>query len=388
MSKVVFVGNVPYNMGEDQLIEVFKSVGQVIGFRLVFDRDTGKPKGYGFCEFADHETAASAVRNLNNTDVGGRPLRIDLADSDPFLEGKTTVRGELLDGGVPGPSEPRSGWRGGGGRDADNFLASLPPGIQVPKGTSALDSISQTLASMPPNQLMDVLSQMKSFIHNHPDQARTLLVKHPQLSYALFQALLLNKVVDTVILERMLATSRGSGGAPTGPPQAAAPQAQTFLPPSRPSMPVPPPHMQHHAASHYPSHMPPFPPQGMHPPTMQGLPAPLPMTQPPTSAMFSQHQQQQHPHQPLIPTMAPQYYRPPPPIAQPQPTPAAIAAPLSQQQQQKPPASAVPEISDSQRTMLMQVLSLTQDQINALADTERSAIMQLRNQFMGTLGNS
>lgn len=52
MSKVVFVGNVPYDMGEEQLIEVFKSVGQVVGFRLVFDRDTGKPRGYGFCEFA------------------------------------------------------------------------------------------------------------------------------------------------------------------------------------------------------------------------------------------------------------------------------------------------------------------------------------------------
>lgn len=51
-SKVVFVGNVPYNMAEDQLIDVFKSVGQVIGFRLSYDRDTGKPKGYGFCEFA------------------------------------------------------------------------------------------------------------------------------------------------------------------------------------------------------------------------------------------------------------------------------------------------------------------------------------------------
>ena len=45
----------------------------------------------------DHETAQSAVRNLNNVDCGGRPLRIDLADSDPFLEGKTTVRGELVD---------------------------------------------------------------------------------------------------------------------------------------------------------------------------------------------------------------------------------------------------------------------------------------------------
>ena len=108
----------------------------------------------------DHETAASAVRNLNNTDVGGRPLRIDLADSDPFLEGKTTVRGELLDGGFPGPSEPRSQWRGGRSPE-EAFLASLPPGIHVPKGSSVLDSISQTLASMAPNQLMEVLAQMK-----------------------------------------------------------------------------------------------------------------------------------------------------------------------------------------------------------------------------------
>jgi RNA recognition motif-containing protein len=79
--------------------------------------------------FKDHETALSAVRNLNGTDVGGRPLRIDLADSDPFLEGKTTVRGELLDGGYPGPSEPRS--RGGSrnpSNDPESFLASLPPG--------------------------------------------------------------------------------------------------------------------------------------------------------------------------------------------------------------------------------------------------------------------
>lgn len=136
----------------------------LIPCRLVFDRDTAKPKGYGFCEFADHETALSAVRNLNNTDCGGRPLRIDLADSDPFLEGKTTVRGEILDGGYPGPSEPSSQWRTGGAprsNDPEAFLVNVPPGIQVQKGSSALDSISQTLASMPPNQLMEVLAQMK-----------------------------------------------------------------------------------------------------------------------------------------------------------------------------------------------------------------------------------
>ncbi len=133
----------------------------------------------------DHETAQSAVRNLNNVDVGGRPLRIDLADSDPFLEGKTTVRGELLDGG-----ETRAQWRereqahqlggpggfpGGGfgtgreggygprdgSKDRDAFLRKLPQGVPVPPGASALDLISQNLATMNPGDLIEVLAQKK-----------------------------------------------------------------------------------------------------------------------------------------------------------------------------------------------------------------------------------
>lgn len=132
------------------------------------------------CIFAlcsqDHETAASAVRNLNNADVGGRPLRIDLADSDPFLEGKTTVRGELLDG-----SDPRGRWRDhreqhDRDRDRDRydnprdhpkpqepnaFLSTLPPGVPISPGSTALDTISQTLATMSPAQLVEVLAQMK-----------------------------------------------------------------------------------------------------------------------------------------------------------------------------------------------------------------------------------
>lgn len=108
---------------------------------------------------ADHETAASAVRNLNNTDVGGRLLRIDLADSDPFLEGKTTVRGELVDGGFPGPSEMRGSQ--GKSRESNPFLNDIPPGMSVPPDATALDMISKTLATMDPTVLMEVLAQMK-----------------------------------------------------------------------------------------------------------------------------------------------------------------------------------------------------------------------------------
>ncbi|KAK0194519.1 hypothetical protein F5146DRAFT_1036238 [Armillaria mellea] len=322
MSKVVFVGNVPYNMGEEQLIDVFKSVGQVVGFRLVFDRETGKPRGYGFCEFSDHETAASAVRNLNNVDVGGRPLRIDLADSDPFLEGKTTVRGELVDGGVPGPAEQRT-WGGAGrGSEADAFLAVLPPGIKLPPGTSSADAISHTLATMAPNQLMEVLAQMKAFVITHPEQARKLLVAHPQLAYALFQALLLNQIQPRLRL----------------PPVQQLPQ-QSFAPPMQ-----------------------------QFPPPQNGMP-PAPA---PSMPMYPQQQQ-------FVPPPA-SYYRPPPP-PQLQPLP-QLAPP---QQQAPAPSQSQDNINEHQRAMLMQVLAMTPDQIGALPEGERAAIQQLRAQFLGSL---
>ena len=52
------------------------------GFRLVIDRETGKPKGYGFCEYKDEETALSARRNLQGYAINGRQLRVDFAEND------------------------------------------------------------------------------------------------------------------------------------------------------------------------------------------------------------------------------------------------------------------------------------------------------------------
>lgn len=296
---------------------------------------------------SDHETALSAVRNLNNVDVGGRPLRIDLADSDPFLEGKTTVRGELVDGGVPGPAEPRH--RSGNARIHEgDFMSHLPPGVHLPKGTTALDFITNTLAKMPPAQLMEVLAQMKAFIITHQEQARQLLVKHPQFAYALFQALVLNNIVDPAILHRML---EQTGVQPPG--------GSSGTPPRVP--PVPPQHLSQSAFAPPPAHVP-FQP----PPPMAAMPPPSSL--PPASAMF--------------PPTTPSYYRPPP-------TTGASAASLQTAPSPSAPqlstSVGTPAISESQRAMLMQVLALTQDQINGLPENERMAIMQLRSQF-GSLG--
>ena len=51
--------------------------------RLIYDPATGRPRGFGFCEYEDGETAMSAVRNLAGREVGGRPLRIDSATNAP-----------------------------------------------------------------------------------------------------------------------------------------------------------------------------------------------------------------------------------------------------------------------------------------------------------------
>jgi RNA recognition motif-containing protein len=57
-------------------------VGTVNNFRIVLDDITGKSKGYGFCEFRDAETAASALRNLKSIPYKGRDLRINTAEND------------------------------------------------------------------------------------------------------------------------------------------------------------------------------------------------------------------------------------------------------------------------------------------------------------------
>jgi len=337
MSRVVFVGNVPYNMTEDQLIDFFKQVGHVVGFRLVYDRETGKPRGYGFCEFGDHQTAQSAVRNLHGREFGGRALRIDLADSDPFLEGRTTVRGEIFDG--PLAHEPHK----------PDILKGLPPGIPVPPGKTALDMITEALTSIRPAQMLDVLAQMKTFVTSYPKQAHELLSHNPQLSFAIFQALILNDVVERSVIQRM---------------QDAAKAAQPPAPAPAPAYQQGPPYSQ------YP---PPMPGLGMPPPmppsqSHQFMPTPA-TSGTPTISQTNPYYQQQAPSQ--VPPSLYQQAVPPPQ------TPSQPIAGTSG------PSSAIPADAEQQRNLLLQLLQLSPDQVNTLAPNDRAVIEQVRNQLLG-----
>ncbi|TDL14314.1 RNA-binding domain-containing protein [Rickenella mellea] len=76
-SSTLFVGNVSFDTTEDNLWEVFAEYGEVKSVRLPTDRDTQRPKGFGYVEFTDLESAKKAFESAQGLDVQGRPIRLD-----------------------------------------------------------------------------------------------------------------------------------------------------------------------------------------------------------------------------------------------------------------------------------------------------------------------
>ncbi len=76
MSKSIYVGNLPFAFGNEQLSELFAEFGEVKGVKIVVDRETNRSKGFGFVEM-DDEAAAKAIQGLNGKNVGNRPLRVN-----------------------------------------------------------------------------------------------------------------------------------------------------------------------------------------------------------------------------------------------------------------------------------------------------------------------
>lgn len=173
----VFVGNIPYEATEEKLKDIFSEVGPVLSFKLVYDRETGKPKGYGFCEYKDQETALSAMRNLNGYEIGGRTLRVDNACTEKSrMEMQSLLQGPVVEN---------------------------PYGEAV-QADKAPEVISKAVASLPPEQMFELMKQMKLCVQNNPSEARTMLLQNPQLAYALLQAQVVMRIVDPHIAVSML----------------------------------------------------------------------------------------------------------------------------------------------------------------------------------------
>ncbi|VDO06058.1 unnamed protein product [Haemonchus placei] len=78
----VYVGNLPYQTTEQALGDYFSQAGQVTNVKIVYDRETGRNKGFGFCDFADPAGAQNAVNTLNGADFNGRSLRVNFANKN------------------------------------------------------------------------------------------------------------------------------------------------------------------------------------------------------------------------------------------------------------------------------------------------------------------
>ncbi|MCJ2166218.1 MULTISPECIES: RNA-binding protein [unclassified Pseudodesulfovibrio] len=79
MSKNIYVGNLPWSSTEDEVRAAFEAYGQVSSVKLIEDRETGRPRGFGFVEMDDDSAALEAIEALDGKEFDGRNIKVNEA---------------------------------------------------------------------------------------------------------------------------------------------------------------------------------------------------------------------------------------------------------------------------------------------------------------------
>ena len=79
MATNIYVGNLPFNTTNDQLEGLFAEHGDVSRAQVITDRETGRSRGFGFVEMDDADAAQTAIEAINDSDFGGRNLKVNVA---------------------------------------------------------------------------------------------------------------------------------------------------------------------------------------------------------------------------------------------------------------------------------------------------------------------
>jgi RNA recognition motif-containing protein len=106
MSIKLYVGNLPHSMTEEELRTLFSEAGNVASAKIITDRQTGQPRGFGFVEMDSKVEGQKAISMLNGRTVDGRPLQVN--------EARPQQKGGF--GGGGGGRGGGGGYGGGGGR--------------------------------------------------------------------------------------------------------------------------------------------------------------------------------------------------------------------------------------------------------------------------------
>jgi len=80
MSSKLFVGNLSFSTTEERLASTFGQFGGVVEAKIILDRDTGRPRGFGFVTMDSDDSAQEAIDGMNGTMLDGRPLRVNIAE--------------------------------------------------------------------------------------------------------------------------------------------------------------------------------------------------------------------------------------------------------------------------------------------------------------------
>ena len=98
----LFVAGLPYDLYDDELMEIFEKFGTITSAKVAIDKETGKSRGFGFVDMPNAEEAREAVEGLNDISLGTKPLVVKEADE--------------RSSGPGGGGGSRGGYRGGGGQ--------------------------------------------------------------------------------------------------------------------------------------------------------------------------------------------------------------------------------------------------------------------------------
>ena len=76
----LFVAGLPYDLFDDELVEIFEKFGTIASAKVAIDKETGKSRGFAFVEMPNEEEARDAIENLNDISLGKKPLVVKEAE--------------------------------------------------------------------------------------------------------------------------------------------------------------------------------------------------------------------------------------------------------------------------------------------------------------------
>lgn len=207
-SNKIFITNIPFDQTEEQLTDIFSEVGPVESFRLVFDKENGRPKGIAYCTYRDIETAASAKRNLNGYTVNGRSLRVEFADGDS----------DLMSSNAPGMQHDLGLTTGLGGQGFSNSGAGT-----ASHGGPSMDAIRGIIQRLSPEAMLRILQTVKDLQAQNPAQAKVVLEKSPSLMYGMLHILVQLGLITPDMIAASLQSQAPSSQSVPAQPQGAPP---------------------------------------------------------------------------------------------------------------------------------------------------------------------